>query len=200
MGQWCIQQQSRTGKRGRAVSILEREQTAQEISKIKEILDPNINDSDPQPNVNTMESQNENHLMLYSVGHETITRKTCKAYEEVPFKHTLQLLGPKWEIVRVLALFDGAAMVAAMCQSVFEKIKHRLEGWKKLERMLQMANGVLVPSQAVWKGRMRLGGIEVKGSFEVFNSECKGDCGAELNRILAGGPKLIYYNKRVYKM
>ena len=24
---------------------------------------------------------------------------------------------------------------------------------------------------------------------------CKGDCGAELNQILAGGPKLIYYNK-----
>ena len=23
---------------------------------------------------------------------------------------------------------------------------------------------------------------------------CKGDCGAELNQILAGGPKLIYYN------
>ena len=94
MGQWCIQQQSRTGKQGRAVSILEREQMAQEISKIKEILDPDINDSDPQPNVNTMESRNENHLMLYSVGHETITRKTCKASEEVPFKHTLQLLGP----------------------------------------------------------------------------------------------------------
>ena len=33
-----------------------------------------------------------------------------------------------------------------------------------------MANGVLVPSQAVWKGVMQLGGIEVKGSFEVFNS------------------------------
>ena len=29
---------------------------------------------------------------------------------------------------------------------------------------------------------------------------CKGDCGAELNRVLAGGPKLIYYYKRVYKM
>ena len=26
-------------------------------------------------------------------------------------------------------------------------------------------------------------------------SFCKGDCGAELNQILAGGPKLIYYNK-----
>ena len=24
---------------------------------------------------------------------------------------------------------------------------------------------------------------------------CKGDCRAELNQILAGGPKLIYYNK-----
>ena len=24
---------------------------------------------------------------------------------------------------------------------------------------------------------------------------CKGDCGAELNRFLAGGPKLIYYNR-----
>ena len=24
---------------------------------------------------------------------------------------------------------------------------------------------------------------------------CKGDCGAELNRFLAGGPKLIYYYK-----
>ena len=24
---------------------------------------------------------------------------------------------------------------------------------------------------------------------------CKGNCGAELNQILAGGPKLIYYNK-----
>ena len=32
------------------------------------------------------------------------------------------------------------------------------------------------------------------------SSKCKGDCGAELNRVLAGGPKLIYYYKRVYKM
>ena len=26
-------------------------------------------------------------------------------------------------------------------------------------------------------------------------THCKGDCGAELNQILEGGPKLIYYNK-----
>ena len=33
-----------------------------------------------------------------------------------------------------------------------------------------MANGALVPSQAVWKGVMQLGGIKVEGSFEVFDS------------------------------
>ena len=29
----------------------------------------------------------------------------------------------------------------------------------------------------------------------VEGTYCKGDCGAELNRVLAGGPKLIYYYK-----
>ena len=74
--------------------------------------------------------------MLYSVGHEVATREMCKAKEEVPFKHILQLLGPQGEVVRVSALFNGMAMVAEMCQSVFEKVKHRWKGWKKLERLL----------------------------------------------------------------
>ena len=30
---------------------------------------------------------------------------------------------------------------------------------------------------------------------EFLEGLCKGDCRAELNQILAGGPKLIYYNK-----
>ena len=38
------------------------------------------------------------------------------------------------------------------------------------KKQLQMANGILVPLQAAWKGVMQLGGIEVKGSFEVFDS------------------------------
>ena len=37
------------------------------------------------------------------------------------------------------------------------------------------------------------GGTKLRG--RVQEGQCKGDCGAELNRILAGGPKLIYYNK-----
>ena len=74
--------------------------------------------------------------MLYSVGHEAVMRMICNAKEEVLFKHTLKLAGPKGEIVRVSALFDGTAMVAAMCQSVFEKIKHRLGGWEKSKKQL----------------------------------------------------------------
>ena len=93
-----------------------------------EILDPDINNSNSQFDVCKTEPQNGNHIVLYSVGHEAVMRTICNAKEEVPFKHTLKLAGLKWEIVRVSALFDGAAMVVAMCQSVFEKIKHRWVG------------------------------------------------------------------------
>jgi len=34
-----------------------------------------------------------------------------------------------------------------------------------------MANGLIVPSQAVWKGTMVPGGIAFKGEFKVFNSK-----------------------------
>ena len=61
-------------------------------------------------------------------------------------------------------------MVAAMCISVFEKVKHRLGEWKKSERRLRMGNGTIVPSLAVWKGRMKLGGVTIEGEFEVFDS------------------------------
>ena len=33
-----------------------------------------------------------------------------------------------------------------------------------------MANGVIVPSQASWKGVINLGGVEAQGEFEVFDS------------------------------
>ena len=159
MGKWCIFGQSAAGKWGRAISILEGEQTAQEIPKMVEIRDSDINNTDSQLNVYKTESQNINHIMLYSVGHKAVTRAMCNTNEEVPFKHMLKLAGPKGEVVRVSALFNGAAMVAAMCQTVFEKVKHWLGGWEKSKKQLRMANGILVPSQAVWKGVMQLGGI-----------------------------------------
>jgi len=33
-----------------------------------------------------------------------------------------------------------------------------------------MANGVIVPSQVVWKGVLELGGLQAEGEFEVFDS------------------------------
>jgi len=48
-------------------------------------------------------------------------------------------------------LFDGAAMVAAMCWSIFKQVKHRLGTWKKSKKRLRMANGDIVPSKATQK-------------------------------------------------
>ena len=117
---------------------------------------------------NTM--NNENIVDLYSVGHKEVTRTMCNMGAEVPFHHNLQLLGPQGEIIRVSVLFDGCAMVSAMCAMVFEKVKHRLGEWERSAKQLRMGNRTLVPSLAVWRGRMRLGGVTVKGEFEVFNS------------------------------
>jgi hypothetical protein len=33
-----------------------------------------------------------------------------------------------------------------------------------------MANGIIVPSQASWRGIINLGGVEARGEFEVFDS------------------------------
>ena len=87
---------------------------------------------------------------------------------EVPFQHTLQLLGPQGEIVRIVVLFYGCAMVSVMCATIFEKVKHRLGEWRKSVK--QMGNGVVIPSPAVWRGKMQLSRVTVEGEFEVFNS------------------------------
>ena len=116
-------------------------------------------------------TDDENDIIdLYSVGHESVTWNMCTQGVEVPFKQGIQLYGPKGEVVRVEGLFDGGAMVAAMCTSVFEKVKHRLGTWGPSKRRLRMANGVIVPSRASWRGIINLGGVEAQGEFEVFDS------------------------------
>ena len=67
-------------------------------------------------------------------------------------------------------MFGDAIMVAAMCLSIFKNVKHRLGIWKESKTLLKMANGTVVPSQAVWRGVMQLEDIKVEGSFEVFDS------------------------------
>jgi hypothetical protein len=152
------------GKWGRAVSTVEDTQAAREASNIEvvEITSPAVDVLST--------TQNDNIINLYSVGHEEVTRRMCDMGIEVPFQHILRLLGPQGEIVRVSALFDGCAMVSAMCLTVFEKVRHRLGEWRKSEKQLRMGNGTIIPSLAVWEGRMQLGEVIVKGEFEVFDS------------------------------
>ena len=152
------------GKWGRAVSKIESTPAAQETSSI-EVIEV----CSPAAKVLTTES-NDNLIDLYSVGHEEVTRAMCQEGAEVPFQHTLRLLGPQGEVVRVSALFDGCAMVSAMCATIFDKVKHRLGHWTKSKRRLRMGNGVIVPSLAAWQGKMQLGSVTVEGEFEVFNS------------------------------
>src|SRR5271168_4715646 len=153
-----------TGKWGRAVSNVGDMPTAQESASIEvvKICSPAV----PVPNI----APNDTIVDLYSVGHEKVTRSMCSTGIKVPFQNTLRLLGPQGEIVRVSALFDGCAMVAAMCVTVFEKVKHRLGKWKKSDRRLRMGNGTIVPSSAVWRGKMQLGRVTTEGEFEDFDS------------------------------
>ena len=123
-----------------------------------------------KPNVNTDEL-NVNLIDLYSVGHTSVLKQWKPEKDEVPFKQLLQLKGPHGEIVHVSALFNGGAMVGAMCTSVFRAIKHRLTGWGPSRKQIRMANGIIVSSEAVWKGVMMLGGTEFEGEFEVFDSK-----------------------------
>ena len=108
---------------------------------------------------------------LYEVGHKGIMRTLCKDKSlEIPFAHQIKLHGPQGEIVCVSALFNGAAMVAAMCTSLFKLVKHRLGHWLPSQKKLRMANGMIVPSQARWEGTIQLRDVVIRGSFEVFDS------------------------------
>ena len=56
------------------------------------------------------------------------------------------------------------------CVTVFEKVRHRLGKWRNSEKQLRMGNRTIIPSLAVWEGRIQLGEVIVRGEFEVFNS------------------------------
>ena len=113
MGQWG-NTRAESGKWRRAISILKDEQAAHKSAMIEEVSEPAV-DSMESPNVHKYTSKDENLIDLYSVEHETITREMCNVGMEVPIKQTLQLKGSQGEILRVSALFNGAAMGAAMC-------------------------------------------------------------------------------------
>ncbi|THV02934.1 hypothetical protein K435DRAFT_618155, partial [Dendrothele bispora CBS 962.96] len=87
-----------------------------------------------------------------------------------PFVHRVGFEGVGGEVVWAKGFFDDGAMVAAMSAGVFDQVKHKLNGWGPSAKRLRMANNVVVPSIAHWKGIVVLEGIQVPGEFEVFDS------------------------------
>lgn len=89
---------------------------------------------------------------------------------DVPFERWITVQNTRGEKVRVKALFDGGAMVAAMCTKYFNKVKHKLGKYMPSTLRLRMADGNVTPSIAKWTGTICLNGVTKEGSFEVFNS------------------------------
>ncbi|KAF8219273.1 hypothetical protein L208DRAFT_1341875, partial [Tricholoma matsutake] len=88
-----------------------------------------------------------------------------------PFLHTIELHGPQGEIVRIKSTFDDGAMVNAVDLSVYQKSEHRLKPLDKSNRILQMADGRLVPSAGIWNGEVTIGNITRGDTFGVFDSK-----------------------------
>ncbi|KIN95320.1 hypothetical protein M404DRAFT_100622, partial [Pisolithus tinctorius Marx 270] len=87
-----------------------------------------------------------------------------------PFIHPVTLKNEDSTETMIQALFDDGAMTGAMSSSTFNAIKHTLKGWRLSSQILRMANGTIVPSEAVWTGTINIKNTEVMGTFEVFDS------------------------------
>lgn len=107
-------------------------------------------------------AKEQDTISLYSVRDESNKDK--------PFAHDITIVGAKGESIKVRAVFDDGAMVAAMCEATFNRIQHKLDGWTASECRLRMANGAMVKSRVRWKGTISIKGVSIKGEFEVFDS------------------------------
>jgi hypothetical protein len=61
-------------------------------------------------------------------------------------------------------------MKEVMSSATFEKVKHRLGTSTPSSQLLRVANGVVVQSEARWKGKVEVDGIKAEVVFEVFDS------------------------------
>ncbi|KAH9941372.1 hypothetical protein B0H21DRAFT_678751, partial [Amylocystis lapponica] len=87
-----------------------------------------------------------------------------------PFIHGIALCTATGEATRVKGLFDDGAMVSVMCASLWAKVRGRLGTLTASTRILRVANGAVAPSSGSWTGDIVIGGVRIRGSFEVFPS------------------------------
>jgi hypothetical protein len=118
---------------------------------------------------NTMYSveRNNNISNLYSVGSHKL-KEAGKA--SLPFVHGVELSGPKGENVRFRSVFDDGALANAIDERMYLISQNRLSTLEPSSKILKMADGRLVPSRGMWKGRVTVKGISHHATFEVLNS------------------------------
>ncbi|KAJ8078110.1 hypothetical protein PM082_000316 [Marasmius tenuissimus] len=70
----------------------------------------------------------------------------------------------------VSRMVDDGAMGVGLSKELYKKVKDEIGGWGESKRWMKMADGVLVPGIANWKGVVRVKGLEVEVALEVFDS------------------------------
>jgi hypothetical protein len=157
-----------TGKRGRAVELSTNSTTRKNDTEQKNGLFGNTNTVLPVTTSNT----ELNVVNLFSIGANN-GKGERKGAE--PFTHQVQLHGPQGEVVRVRANIDDGAMREVMSLTTFKRVGHRLGKTLPSSQLLRVANGVVIKSEAKWKGRIEANGVSTEVIFEVFDSGGKWD-------------------------
>ena len=87
---------------------------------------------------------NSNIVQLFSIG----TSKEKKEKKTKPFIHQVRFHGPRGKIVRVWANIDDGTMKEVMSSAMFRKVKHRMGTAAPSSQLLQVANGMIIRSEA----------------------------------------------------
>src|ERR1700679_1351095 len=155
------------GKRERAVELSTKSTTRGDTIQQNGL----IGSTSTIPSVFTTTSES-NVVDLYGIGAE----KTGIEKEATrPFIHQVRFHGPQGEVIRVKANIDDGAMREVMSSAMFKKVKHRLGTPMPSSQLLRVANGVVVQSEARWKGKVEVDGVAAEVVFEVFDSGGKWD-------------------------
>jgi hypothetical protein len=80
------------------------------------------------------------------------------------------LQGPQGEVNRVLGLFDTGCQVGALDKTYYERAVKRMGKLTAPTKRLRMADGTLVDTYGTWGGTTTVGGVSIKGEFDVFDS------------------------------
>jgi hypothetical protein len=90
--------------------------------------------------------------------------------KSVPFMQWVSLQGLQGEVNRVLGLFDTGCQVGALDKTYYEQKAKQMGRLAAPTRCLRMADGTLVNTYGSWGGTVTVGGVDIKGEFDVFDS------------------------------